>query len=247
MSVWLNEFRSMAESYGSGGEDKLPNLSIIRLPNDHTDGLVAQEPSPQFYVADNDYALGLLVEAVSNSSYWKDTAIFVLEDDAQDGPDHVDAHRSVALVISAYNKPGALIHEFHSTVSLIKTLEMVLGIHPMNQLDATASPVNIFQPAPDLRPYKALLPDVALDNLVTPPARDAATAYWMRETAEQDLTHADMADAETLNRIIWFSVKGDVAMPAVSRLPAFDALRFGIQEEDEEIASRKKSVDADDR
>jgi hypothetical protein len=219
----------------------------MRLSNDHTDGLTAHKPTPQFYVADNDYALGLLAEAVSNSPYWKDTCIVVVEDDAQDGPDHVDAHRSVALLISAYNRPGALVHEFHNTVSLIRTIELLLGIEPMNQLDATATPINIFRTErdlqPDLRPYKALLPDVALDNLLTPPARDATTAYWMRRTAEQNMAHADMADPETLNRIIWFSVKGATPMPASARLPLFDAMRLGLQQEREEIAKGRERDD----
>src|SRR5690242_21594284 len=118
---------------------------MLRLSYDHTDGITARKPTPQIDVADNDYALGLLVEAVSNSPYWKDTAIVSVEDDAQDGPDHVDAHRSVALVISAYNRPGLLDHEFHNTVSLIRTIEMLLGIAPMNQLDATAAPMNVFR------------------------------------------------------------------------------------------------------
>jgi hypothetical protein len=209
------------------------------LSNDHTDGIAARKPTPQFYVADNDYGIGLLVEAVSNSPYWKDTAIVVVEDDAQDGPDHIDAHRSVALLISAYNRPGALIHEFHNTVSLIRTIELLLGIEPMNQLDATATPINIFRAEPDLKPYKALLPNVALDNLITPPARDAATAYWMRRTEEQDLAHADMADAEVLNQIIWFSVRGNTPIPKINSLPAFDAMRLGLQEEREEIAEER--------
>lgn len=228
LGVWLDEFR----------KGELPNLSVVRLSNDHTDGISARKPTPQFYVADNDYALGLMVEAVSNSPYWKDTAIVVVEDDAQDGPDHVDAHRSVALVISAYNKPGVLVHDFHNTVSLIRTIELLLGIEPMNQLDATATPINIFRTEPDLRPYKALLPNISLDNLVTPPPRDVATAYWMRLTEEQDLERADMADPETLNRIIWFSVRGNTPMPSIARLPAFDAMRLGLQEEREEIAER---------
>ena len=238
LGVWLQEFRAFAAERAAGTGDRLPNLSVLRLPNDHTDGIAARKPTPQFFVADNDYALGLLVEAVSNSTYWKDTAIVVVEDDAQDGPDHVDAHRSVALLISAYNRPGALIHEFHNTVSLIRTIELLLGIEPMNQLDATATPINIFRAEPDLRPYKALLPNVALDNLLTPPPRDAATAYWMRRTEEQDMAHADMADPEILNRIIWFSVKGNIPMPEISRLPAFDAMRLGLQEEREEIAEK---------
>jgi len=243
LSVWLREFRTFAAERAAGTGDRLPNLSVIRLPNDHTDGVAARKPTPQFFVADNDYALGLLVEALSNSPYWKDTAIVVVEDDAQDGPDHVDAHRSVALLISAYNRPGALIHEFHNTVSLIRTIELLLGIEPMNQLDATATPINIFRAEPDLRPYKAVLPTVALDNLVTPPSRDAATAYWMRRTEEQDMAHADMADPEILNRIIWFSVRGNIPMPEISRLPAFDAMRLGLQEEREEIAEKRTKRD----
>ena len=239
LGAWLAEFRAFAAERSAGTGDRLPNLSTIRLSNDHTDGIMARKPTPQFYVADNDYALGLMVEAVSNSPYWKDTAIVVVEDDAQDGPDHVDAHRSVALVISAYSKPGVLVHEFHNTVSLIRTIELLLGIEPMNQLDATATPINIFRSEPDLRPYKALLPNVALDNLVTPPPRDAATAYWMRMSAAQDLEHADMADPEVLNRVIWFSVRGNIPMPSVARLPAFEAMRLGLQEESEEIAESR--------
>jgi YVTN family beta-propeller protein len=239
LGAWLAEFQTFVKERAAGLEDRMPNLSTLRLPNDHTDGISARKPTPQFFVADNDYGVGLIVEAVSNSPYWKDTAIVVVEDDAQDGPDHVDAHRSVALVISAYNRPGALIHEFHNTVSLIRTIELLLGIEPMNQLDATATPMNIFRAEPDLRPYKALLPNVALDNLITPPARDAATAYWMRRTEEQDLAHADMADPETLNRIIWFSIKGNTPFPEISRLPAFDAMRLGLQEEREKIAEER--------
>ena len=233
---WLKDFRGFVADLEAGRGDHLPNLSMLRLPNDHTEGLAVRKPTPQFFMADNDYALGLLVEAVSNSPYWKDTAICVVEDDAQDGPDHVDAHRSVAFVISAYNRPGALVHEFHTTVSLIRTIELLLGIAPMNQLDATATPINIFRSQPDLTPYKAVLPMVALDNLLNPPARDAATAYWIKQTEQQDLAHADMADPEVLNEIIWFSVRGNAPMPAISRLPAFDALRFGLKEEREELA-----------
>src|SRR5207249_12220559 len=109
-----------------------------------------------------DHALGRLVEAVSHSPYWRNTAIFVVEDDAQDGPDHVDAHRSPALVISACNRPGALVHTYHNTVSLIRTMELLLGIDPMNALDATSVPINIFRDEPDMRPDKAALPDIAL-------------------------------------------------------------------------------------
>ena len=235
LGAWLEEFQGFVADREAGRPDRMPNFSMLRFSNDHTAGLAAGMPTPQFFVADNDYAVGRLVEAVSNSPYWKDTAIFILEDDAQDGPDHVDAHRSPALVISAYNRPGALVHEFHNTVSLIRTMELLLDIPPMNQLDATATPIDLFRDEADLRPYKAQLPNISLDNLMTAPARDAATARWMKLTAEQDMTHADMADARTLNRIIWFSVRGtSVPMPEVARLPAFDAMVVGIAEEDEE-------------
>ena len=239
LGVWLDEFRAMSAERAAGTSDRLPNLSIVRISNNHTEGLAARRPTPQFFVAENDYAVGLLVEAVSNSAYWKDTAILMVEDDAQDGPDHVDAHRSVGMVISAYNRPGALIHEFHNTVSLIRTIEMLLGIPPMNQLDATAVPINIFRSQADLTPYVALLPDVALDNLVNPAPRDAQTAYWIQRTAEQDLTHADMADPFVLNQIIWFSVRPDKQMPSIARLPAFDAMRIGVMEDDEEEARER--------
>lgn len=230
---WLKEFQEFAAERRAGRADRLPHLSIVRLPNDHTEGLNPNFPTPQFYVAENDYAVGRLVEAVSESPYWQDTAIFIVEDDAQDGPDHVDAHRAPAFVISAYNRPGALVHAFHNTVSLIRTMEILLGLSPMNQLDANAVPIDIFREQADLRPFKAILPDVALDNLITPPARDAATAYWMRRTAEQNLTFADMADPRVLNEIIWFSVRGAKSpMPEISRLPAFDAMLPELDDED---------------
>jgi YVTN family beta-propeller protein len=248
LGEWLEEFRGFVADIEAGKPDRLPNFSMVRLPNDHTQGLAADFPTPQFYVAENDYAVGYLVEAVSNSPYWKDTAIFVVEDDAQDGPDHVDCHRSPALVISAYNRPGLLIHEFHTTVSLIRTMEILLGMQPMNQLDATAAPIDIFRDQADLRSYKAILPEIALNNLVVPAraARDSTEAYWMKRSAEQDLEHADMADARVMNEIIWYSVRGGGSrMPGIARLPAFDALREGIAEqrdEQEETTKRRTAL-----
>jgi YVTN family beta-propeller protein len=231
---WLEEFREFVEARESGQGDTMPNFSIVRLPNDHTAGLMPGMPTPQFMVADNDYAVGRLVETVSTSPYWRDTAIFILEDDAQDGPDHVDAHRSPALIVSAYNRRGALIHEFHNTVSFIRTIELLLGIEPMNQLDASAVPADIFRSEPDLTPYKAVLPDLDLDNMMNEP-RNVANAYWIDQTLAQNLVHADMAEPAVLNQIIWFSVRGSSSpMPQVARLPAFDAMRAGIASEAED-------------
>ena len=232
---WLTEFRGYVADLEAARPDRLPHLTIMRFPNDHTEGLRAGHPTPQFFVAENDYAIGKLVEAVSRSPYWKDTAIFIVEDDSQNGPDHVDMHRSPAFVISAYNRPGVLIREFHNTVSLIRTMEILLGIPPMNQLDAAAAPIDIFHDKADLRPYQALMPEIALDNLIVPPARDARTAYWMKETLEQNLAKPDQADSNTLNRIIWFSVRGD-SYPEhrIAHLPAFDLMLVGLRPEDDE-------------
>jgi YVTN family beta-propeller protein len=232
---FLAEFRGDVDALKKGEGDKLPAFSVMHLPNDHTNGMRPRMPTPQFYVAENDYALGLIVEGISSSPYWKDTAIFVLEDDAQDGPDHVDAHRSPGLVISAYNRPGALVHEYHSTVSMIRTMELLLGMPPMNQLDASASPIDIFQAKPDLAPYKAILPEVALNNLATPAAADRETARYIRQTEQQNFTSEDLANPQILNRIIWFSVRGDRdSYPAVARLPVFDVMRTVTDEESAE-------------
>ncbi|MBV9241610.1 MAG: hypothetical protein JO314_06340, partial [Acidobacteria bacterium] len=229
---WVREFDRYAADRRGGKGDALPALSILRFSNDHTAGLSRGQPTPQFYVAENDYAIGRLVQEVSNSPYWADTAIFILEDDAQDGPDHVDAHRSPALVISAYNRPGALVHEFHNTVSLIRTMELCIGLQPMNFLDANATPMAIFTNTPDMRPYEAQMPNVALDNLFPPEKPNAAMAYYIRLTGEQDLTHADMADPEALNAAIWYSVmRNDRTMPGVARLPAFQLMKQGMREE----------------
>lgn len=238
IASWLAEFRGYVEAREKGRGDGLPAFNIVRLPNDHTSGMKLHMPTPQFYVADNDYAVGRLVEEVSSSPYWEDTAIFIVEDDAQDGPDHVDAHRSPALVISAYNRPDALIHPYHNTVSLIRTMELLLGMPPMNQLDAAAAPMDIFQPQADRHPYKAVVPDVSLQNLMTQPPADRETARWIRKNSELDFTGADLANPQILNRVIWFSVRGrQRAYPALAHLPVFDLMRTRAQEESAEVAS----------
>ncbi|HYL85567.1 MAG TPA: alkaline phosphatase family protein [Candidatus Angelobacter sp.] len=246
LGEWLAEFQGFVKDREAGHGDPMPALNVVRFPNDHTTGIKKGFPTPQFMVADNDYAVGRLVEAVSSSVYWKDTAIFVVEDDAQAGPDHVDSHRSVALAISAYNKPGALIHKFHSTVSMIRTMELLLGIAPMNQLDASAIPMDIFQETPDLTPYKAVLPTVAADNLLTEKARDKATAEWMKKSLQQDFAHADMADPQTLNAIIWFACRGNAsAVPPSAQSPAYQAMRLGISAVEEFTKGRTKKDDDD--
>src|SRR6202030_555129 len=137
---FLREFDEFVK--GKGTAKELPQFTLVYLPDDHTGGTRAGKPTPQASVADNDLALGRVVEAVSHSPYWDDTAIFVLEDDAQDGADHVDAHRSIAFVVSKYSQGSAaqpyVEHRFYTTVNMIHTMEMLLGLPPMNQNDAYA-------------------------------------------------------------------------------------------------------------
>ena len=197
-------------------------------------------------MADNDLALGRVVEAISRSVYWKDSALFIVEDDAQSGPDHVDSHRSLGLAISAYNRPGALIHKFHSTVSMIRTIELLLGIAPMNQLDASAIPMDIFQETPDLTPYKAVLPTIAADNLITHKPKDKATAEWMKKSNRQNFAHADMADPKVLNAVIWFACTGSGSnLPQTAQLPAYQAMTLGIAKLDDDENGRSKKDDDD--
>jgi hypothetical protein len=244
LGEWLAEFKGFVAEREAGRADPMPALNIVRFPNDHTTGMKNGFPTPQFMVADNDYAVGRLVEAISSSVYWKDTAIFIVEDDAQAGPDHVDSHRSVGLAISAYNKSGALIHKFHNTVSMIRTIETLLGIAPMNQLDASAVPMDIFQETPDLRPYKAVLPTIAADNLLTQKPKDKAAAEWMKKSNRQNFAHADMADPKVLNAVIWFACMGSGSnIPQTAQLPAYQAMRLGIAKVDNDESVFKKDDD----
>ena len=165
-------------------------------------------------IADNDLALGRVVEAISNSPYWKDSAIFVVEDDAQSGPDHVDSHRSVALVASPFAKRGFVDHTFYSTSGMLRSMELILGLPPMSQYDAAATPMfNAFQATPDLTVYRRLTPNVALDE--KNPAERASAPPRSRAMNWSD---ADLTPEEPLNEIIWQSVKGpDVPMPPPRR------------------------------
>ncbi len=237
VGTWLEEFRGFVADLDAGRADRLPALSIMHLPNDHTIGLKAGHATPQFLVADNDYAIGRIVDAVSHSPYWKNTAIFVLEDDAQDGPDHVDAHRSPVLVISAYNTPGRLVHAPHNTVSLIRTLELLLGLEPMNVIDAAAVPMDVFQEQADLTPYTAVLPQVADDNVIFVGPQNASERHWAEESERLPLSVPDVANPLVLNQIIWFSVRGDERpMPPPTRFALVDVMRAQIDESRQEAS-----------
>ncbi|HEY8181169.1 MAG TPA: beta-propeller fold lactonase family protein [Thermoanaerobaculia bacterium] len=203
--VWIEEFNQYV------ADGNLPALEIMSLPNDHTSGLDHDKPTPRAYMADNDLALGRIIEALSKSQYWRDTVVFVLEDDAQAGPDHVDSHRSILLTISAYNRSG-VVHRFANTTDVIATIEEILGLDAMSQFDYFGRPLRmIFSTEPDLTPYTAITPSVDL-NEKNPPAPPKA--------AKLDFSRPDAADDDTFNRILWRAIKGDVPYPGPRRAPA---------------------------
>jgi sugar lactone lactonase YvrE len=206
-----DEFLKELREFEEKGE--MPRFTVMHLPNDHTAGTKLKSGTPRALVADNDLALGRIVEALSRSKFWKDTAIFVVEDDAQNGPDHVDAHRSVALVISPYTRHGAVDSSLYSTTSMVRTMELILGLAPMSAFDAAARPMYAsFQARPDLSAYEHVVPDVDLAE------KNAATAWGAKLSETFDLTRQDMADDLLLNEVVWRSVKGpDSPMPAPVR------------------------------
>ena len=203
--------RFLAELKRMEAEGDMPRLQILRLPNDHTHGTTRGWPTPAAYVADNDLALGQIVEAVSRSKFWPQTAIFVVEDDAQNGPDHVDAHRTTAFVISPYTKRGVVDSTMYSTSSMLRTMELILGLKPMSQYDAAATPMfNSFQAAADLRPYQALPANVDLGE------RNSAQAWGGQ--LKMNFAREDAVDDLLLNEVVWRSVRGpDSPMPAPVR------------------------------
>jgi DNA-binding beta-propeller fold protein YncE len=197
----------------------MPRLQVVRLGNDHTSGTLAAALTPRALVADNDLALGRLVDAVSHSKFWTDTAIFVLEDDAQNGPDHVDAHRSPCLVISPYTARHSVDSTLYSTTSVLRTIELILGLQPMSQFDAAAAPMHAaFTATPDPTPFTARPAQVDLNE------RNPAGGWGAKESARMDFREADRADDIALNEIVWRSVKGAGSpMPAPVRAAFFKA------------------------
>jgi len=210
-------------NYEAAGD--MPRLQIIRLPADHTHGSTKGFGTPTVYVADNDLALGRLVDAVSHSQFWPQTAIFVVEDDAQNGPDHVDAHRTVALVISPYTKRATVDSTMYSTSSMLRTIELILGLQPMSQFDAAAPPMfNTFKSIPDLTPYQAL--NVNVDKTLKNPA-----TAWGADFKGLNLAQEDAVDDLLLNEMVWRAVRGTHSdMPA----PTHAAFVFGHVKDDDD-------------
>ena len=215
---FLNEFAAYtrARESNEGPEFQLPAFVLLYLPDDHTGGTRPERPRPAASVADNDLALGRVVDAVSHSSYWNDTAIFILEDDAQNGGDHIDAHRSTAFVVSKYS-PGTAAepyvdHRFYTTVNLIHTMEMLLGLPPMNQNDAYAPAMGpMFSGKGDQPAFKADDRNLKNGLIYETNKRDAPGA---KESSKMDFSHPDAAGAARLNEVLWRDQKGDAPIPA---------------------------------
>jgi YVTN family beta-propeller protein len=189
-----------------------PSFMVMSLGEDHTAGLTPGAYTPIAAVASNDLALGQIVDAVSHSKFWKETAIFVIEDDAQNGPDHVDAHRTVGLVISPWIKRGVVDSTLYTTSSMVRTMELILGLPPMTQFDAAATPMFAsFTDAPAFETYDALRPQVDLM------ARNPATGAGARASLQLDFSDYDRADPDELNRILWAALKPGQPMPAPVR------------------------------
>lgn len=221
---WRREFAEFEQN------GQLPRLNIIRLGNDHTNGTVPGALTPRAYVAQNDVALGRFVETIAKSRYWKTSAIFVLEDDAQNGSDHVDAHRSPAFVISPFTRRQAVDSTMYTTSGMLRTMELILGIPPMTQYDASARPMyNAFQATAVPTGYTARPARVPLDE------RNGPDAPMAKASLAMDFAEADRAPDLLLNEIVWKSIRGhDAVMPPPVRSGFVKPIRTGDADDDED-------------
>jgi hypothetical protein len=197
VSGWIDDLRK-AEQTGV-----LSRFTIMSLGENHTRGTTPGAFTPDACVASNDIGLGRIVEAATRSRFWKEMAIFVIEDDAQNGPDHVDAHRTVGLVISPFCKRGFVDRTLYTTASMIRTMELILGLPPLTQYDAGATPMfNSFRKKPEATPYRVLTPKV---DLV---AKNTARSPYSKQSARMNFREYDLAPEDELNRILWHTAKG---------------------------------------
>jgi YVTN family beta-propeller protein len=200
-------------------DGNLPRLVVLLLSSDHTAGTRPGFPTPRAQVADNDLALGRVVEAISKSRYWKESAIFVTEDDAQSGLDHVDGHRTVGLVISPYARRGAVDSTFYTAINMYRTIEQILGLPPTNQFDLAAEPMfTCFTADADFSTYTTLASRIPLDEMNPPLAALKGLERRLAEASmKMDFSEPDAAPDELLDRVIWHSVKGfDIRYPRIS-------------------------------
>ena len=215
--VFLRDFQAYVR------EGNLPEFVVMSLTNDHTEGTRPTYPTPRAMVADNDLALGRVVEAISKSPYWKDSVIFVIEDDAQNGVDHVDGHRTIGYVISPYTKRGTVDSRYYTQLDFIRSMEQILGLPPMNQMDMAVDPVSmadVFTGTPDFTPFTAVPNQVRLDELnPSLTALNGIEREWAEASEAMDFSKPDVAGEDLLNRAIWYATKGfDVPYPGDDRV-----------------------------
>ncbi|MBC8156092.1 MAG: beta-propeller fold lactonase family protein [Bacteroidetes bacterium] len=210
VSQWKRDFDSLLVA------NAVPAFNSIRLGADHTQGLAVNRPTPYACVADNDLAVGMFVEHLSNSKIWNQSAIFILEDDAQNGPDHVDAHRSNALIISPYTKRNFVDHTMYSTSGMLRTIELILGLPPMTQYDAGATPMfRSFTATPTVTPFQAVPSTIDLD------ARNTAYTPSAKKSEGLNFADVDQIDDKLFNEILWKGLRGENAAVPAPRRGAF--------------------------
>ncbi len=203
------------KKYESMEGDQLPELMVMALPNDHTGGTRPGLPTPRAMVADNDLALGHIIEALSKSRFWKNTVVFVTEDDSQGGWDHVSAYRTVGMVISPYSRTGTVIRANYNQPSMVRTIEQILGMQPMNIMDATAKPMfDCFVSNPDLTPYEVVKNQIPLDEMNPPlSALKGEALHFAKKSMEPQFDGIDSGDDQLFNRIIWYAMKEKSKFP----------------------------------
>jgi len=219
---WKRDFESLL------ARNAVPQLNTVRFINDHTEGLSLGKSTPFAHVADNDLAVGLFVDYLSKSTIWKETLIIIVEDDAQNGPDHVDAHRSTAYIAGGYVKQNFVDHTVYSTSSLLRTIELILGLPPMSQYDASATPLwRCFNNTPD-HPVFNLKPCLYdLDE------KNVTESSWQRKSEKFDLTREDRINDNDFNEVIWKAVKGlDSPCPPSVRAAFFMQNEIGDDDDD---------------
>jgi YVTN family beta-propeller protein len=205
-SLWKRDFDSLLSI------NKVPQFNTVRFSNDHTEGLSLGRPSPYAHVADNDLAVGMFIEALSKSPIWNETVVFILEDDAQNGADHVDAHRSPAYVAGGFVKRGFVDHTPYTTSSMLRTIELILGMPPMTQYDAAATPMwRCFDSTARGFDFKAIVPGVSLFE------KNTAINQWQKKSDQFDFSKEDNINDIEFNEVLWSALKGDIPFPGPRR------------------------------
>ena len=219
---WKKEFDSLLS------KNAVPQFNSLRFINDHTEGLKKGRPTPFAHVADNDWAVGMFIEHLSKSKIWKESAVFIIEDDAQNGPDHVDAHRTTAYVVGGFVKRNFVDHTMYSTTSMLRTMELILGLPPMTQYDAAAEPMwRCFSSTADLTAFTPVQPHIDITE------KNVAVNEWQRRSEKFDLTKEDAVPDLEFNLVLWYGLKGnDVPFPAPKRA-AFLKLRKDKKDDDD--------------